>query len=138
MTYASAGHIPGVLLNGSGGIDRVLDSTGLPLGLFADATFATRQCRFRAKQILVLGTDGATETLDANGEDFGHNGVIQYVRTHANDAAQDIATGLYGAARSFGASTQQQDDITAVIVKITSAARHVEQAALPLESRAIA
>src|SRR5688572_3097584 len=90
VTYASAGHIPGVLLDGSEGIDCTLDSTGVPLGLFTDATFVTRQCRFGPRQILVLGTDGATETLDAQGADFGRNGVIQYVRTHANDSAHDI------------------------------------------------
>lgn len=81
VTYASAGHIPGVLLHELGGIDCTLDSTGMPLGLFADATFATRQCRFGPRQILVLGTDGATETLDAEGAEFGRNGVLQYVRT---------------------------------------------------------
>ena len=60
VTYASAGHIPGVLLDGSEGLDCTLDSTGVPLGLFADAAFATRHCRFGPQQILVLGTDGAT------------------------------------------------------------------------------
>ena len=132
VTYASAGHIPGVLLDGSEGIDSTLDSTGMPLGLFADATFVTRQCRFGPRQILVLGTDGATETLDAHGAEFGRNGVIQYVRTHANDSAHDIAAGIYSATRSFAGSVPQQDDITSVIVKVTNAALHVEQASLPL------
>jgi sigma-B regulation protein RsbU (phosphoserine phosphatase) len=132
VTYASAGHIPGVLLDGSEGIDCTLDSTGMPLGLFADATFVTRQCRFGPEQILVLGTDGATETLDAHGAEFGRNGVIDYVQTHATDTAYDIAAGIYGATRSFAGSVAQQDDITSVIVKVTTAAPHAEQAALPL------
>ena len=132
VTYASAGHIPGVLLDGCEGIDCTLDSTGMPLGLFADATFVTRRCRFGPRQILVLGTDGATETLDEHGAEFGRNGVIQYVRTHANDSAHDIAAGIYSATRSFAGSVPQQDDITSVIVKVTKAALHVEQAALPL------
>jgi PAS domain S-box-containing protein len=134
MTYASAGHIPGVLLNGAEGIDYVMDSTGVPLGLFTDSTFATRQYQFRAQQILVLGTDGATETLDSTGAEFGRNGVIQYVRRHANEGAQEIATGVYGAARSFGASDGQHDDITSVIVKVTNAALRVQHTALPPET----
>ena len=64
--------------------------------------------------------------------------MIQYVRTHANDTADDIAAGVYEAARSFGGCVPQQDDITSVIVKVTSAALHVEQAALPLETLAAA
>jgi len=136
VTYASAGHIPGVLLDGLDGIDCTLDSTGMPLGLFADATFVTRQCRFGPQQILVLGTDGATETLDSHGAEFGRNGVIHYVRTHADDTAHDIAAGIYGATRSFAGSVPQQDDITSVIVKVTTAAPHIEQAALPLGAAA--
>jgi PAS domain S-box-containing protein len=122
LTYASAGHIPGVLLDCAGESDWVLDSTGVPLGVFADSTFETRQCQFTAQQILVLGTDGATETANPNGAEFGRNGVIHYVRTHANDTAHDIAAGIYGAARSFAGSVPQQDDITSVIVKVTNAA----------------
>ena len=132
VTYASAGHIPGVLLGGQEGIDRTLDSTGMPLGLFADATFETRQCQFGPQQILVLGTDGATETLDSQGAEFGRNGVMSYVRTHANDTAHDIAAGIYTATRSFAGSVPQQDDVTSVSVKVTKAALHVEQTTLPL------
>jgi sigma-B regulation protein RsbU (phosphoserine phosphatase) len=119
MTYASAGHLPGVLLRGAGGIDRIMDSTGVPLGLFADATFATHEIRFETQDILVLGTDGATETSDGFGVEFGRHRVIEYVRTHAADTAREIAAGVYGAARSFGVAEPQHDDITSVIVKVT-------------------
>ena len=134
MAYASAGHIPGALLDHSGGIDWFMHSTGIPLGLFPDATFETRHCQFRTDQILVLGTDGATETSDVDGKEFGRNGVLEYVRTHANETAQEIAAGVYGAARSFGAWDDQHDDITSVIVKVTNATLTVEQTPLPLET----
>ncbi len=120
IAYANAGHIPGVLLDRADGMDCIMDSTGVPLGLFADATFATRYSELRTGQILVLGTDGATEASDSNGVEFGRGGVIEYVHSHANQTAQEIATGVYRAARSFGASDDQHDDITAVIVKVTS------------------
>jgi hypothetical protein len=45
---------------------------------------------------------------------------------------------VYEAARSFGGSVPQQDDITAVIIKVTNAAIHVEQAPLPLWTLAAA
>jgi PAS domain S-box-containing protein len=122
IAYANAGHIPGVLLDRSDGMDCIMDSTGVPLGLFADATFATRYCELRTGQILVLGTDGATEASDSNGVEFGRSGVVEYVHSHASQTAQEIATGVYRAARSFGASGDQHDDITSVIVKVTSLA----------------
>ena len=88
-------------------------------------------CQFREDQILVLSTDGATETSDDQGTDFGGNGVLEYVREHAGETAQGIAAGVYAAARSFGACDDQHDDITSVIVKITTASRGVEQTPLP-------
>ena len=111
-----------------------MHSTGIPLGLFPDAIFATRHCQFRTDQILVLGTDGATETSDVDGAEFGCNGVLEYVCRHPNETAQEIAAGVYGAARSFGASDDRHDDITSVIVKVTNAALCVEQTPLPLET----
>jgi phosphoserine phosphatase RsbU/P len=140
LTYANAGHLPGVLLDpsGTGGAEDILDSTGVPLGLFPDATFATRHCQFKTGQILVLGTDGATETANGDGKEFGRTGVLEYVRDHANQSAQDISTGVYRAARSFGASDEQHDDITSVIIKVTHVPVRLEQTLLPLEAVASA
>ena len=137
MAYANAGHIPGALLDRSGDVDWIMDSTGIPLGLFPDATFATRHGQFRTEQILVLGTDGATESSDADGREFGRDGVLEYVRRHANETAQEIAAGVYAAARSFGASDDQHDDITSVIVKVTNAAVSTTQKPLPLDTVAV-
>jgi sigma-B regulation protein RsbU (phosphoserine phosphatase) len=136
IAYASAGHIPGALLDPSDGSDWIMESTGIPLGLFPDATFATRRRQFRSEQILVLGTDGATETSNVEGKEFGRDGVLDYVRRHAHDSAEHIAAGLYGAARSFGESDDQQDDITSVIVKVTNIALSAEQAPPPLRALA--
>jgi PAS domain S-box-containing protein len=137
IAYANAGHIPGVLLDCPDGMECIMGSTGFPLGLFPDATFPTRHCQFRTRQILVLGTDGASETSDADGTEFGRDRVIEYVRRHASDTAHEIATGVYRAVRSFGASEPQHDDITAVIVKVTAATVCVEQTPLPLEMVAV-
>ena len=136
IAYANAGHIPGVILNRSGTdrTDCLLNSTGIPLGLFPDATFETRHCQLRAEEILVLGTDGATETSDIDGTEFGRHGVLEYVRTHSDETAQEIAAGLYRAARSFGASQDQHDDITSVIVKIANPALSAGQTPLPLQT----
>jgi integral membrane sensor domain MASE1 len=47
-----------------------------------------------------------------------------------------IAAGVYRAARSF-AATEQRDDITSVIVKVTNAGLGVQQAVLPPETVAV-
>jgi sigma-B regulation protein RsbU (phosphoserine phosphatase) len=105
-------------MNGAEGTDCLLDSTGVPLGIFAGSTFATRQIQLRAGHILVLVTDGATEASNPDGAEFGLDGVTEYVRSHATDPAGEIAAGIYRAVRSFGAPGQQGDDITSVVVKV--------------------
>jgi PAS domain S-box-containing protein len=119
ITYASAGHIPGVLLDDSEGTEDLLDSTGVPLGVFAGSTFATRQVQLRAGHVLVLGTDGATEASNPEGAEFGLHGVTEYVRSHSADTAGEIAAGIYRAVRSFGGLQPQGDDVTSVVVKVT-------------------
>src|SRR5580704_6079125 len=39
LSYANAGHVPGFVLESAGEIRQMLDSTGPPLGLFADSEF---------------------------------------------------------------------------------------------------
>ena len=61
IQYASAGHVPGFLMNGSSKIDRVLKSSGPPLGLFHDSHFVTSAIPLTPQQVVILLTDGAPE-----------------------------------------------------------------------------
>ena len=119
LSYASAGHIPAFLMNGSGNIDAVLESSGPPLGLFDDAQFATSVIPLMPQQLLILLTDGAIETTKASEDvQFGSDGVLEYVRAHQLDSAPELAEGIYRAARRFAGENPQHDDITEVIVRV--------------------
>ena len=120
LTYASAGHIPAYLMNDSGEIDSVLESSGVPLGLFADAQFQTTTVPIRQKQLLILLTDGITETTDSSDEDllFGSQRALEYVRAHPHESARDLADGICAAARAFSTGQTQLDDLTNVVLKV--------------------
>jgi sigma-B regulation protein RsbU (phosphoserine phosphatase) len=118
LSYASAGHIPGYLMNSSGNIDGVLKSSGPPLGLFGESHYAASEVALSPPQLLILLTDGATETTATEDVQFGSEGVLNYVRSHLLDSAHDLAEGIYRAARSFAGDNPQQDDVTDAIVKI--------------------
>jgi PAS domain S-box-containing protein len=117
MSYASAGHIPGFVLNGTGIVERVLESSGPPLGLFEDARYVTSAVTLAPQQLMILLTDGVTESTASDAQ-FGSEGVVEYVRAHAEDSAGDLAVGIFRAARNFAGETPQQDDITEVIVRV--------------------
>lgn len=122
LEYASAGHVPGFLLNRAGDTEAVIDSTGVPLGLFSGCVFSTRTFLLDVGHLVVLSTDGASETSTADDEEFGCEGVLDQVRAHLHDGAREIAEGIYHAARTFAAGEPQRDDITSVVVKVSGAA----------------
>ncbi len=118
LSYASAGHIPGFLMNGSGKIESVLESSGPPLGLFDDSQFVTSALPLAHQQLVILLTDGAPETTASEDVEFGTDGVLKYVRDHRHDSVRDLAEGIYRAARAFARDEPQRDDVTDVIIRI--------------------
>jgi serine phosphatase RsbU (regulator of sigma subunit) len=59
LTYANAGHPPGLIVGASG--DRLLDGGGLPAGLFPQTDYISRTLPFAKGDVAVLVTDGVTE-----------------------------------------------------------------------------
>jgi serine phosphatase RsbU (regulator of sigma subunit) len=118
LSYAGAGHVPGYLLGASGETERVLESSGPPLGLFPNSRYRTAAIPLLPQQLLVLMTDGITEIAGEDDDGFGTDGVLEYVRAHASEPARDIADGVYRAARAAAAGSPQADDVTEVIVRV--------------------
>jgi len=119
LSYASAGHTPGFLMNSFGNIECVLESSGPPLGLFSDSRFAASEVPLASQQLVVLMTDGACETTNAQDVEFGTEGVLDYVRSHRQHSARVLADGICRAARTFAGDRSQQDDVMDVVVKVT-------------------
>jgi sigma-B regulation protein RsbU (phosphoserine phosphatase) len=117
--YASAGHVPGFVLGRSGELKRTLESTGPPLGLFSDSTF-TQQPTIELVQgeIVLLLTDGVTESTSPEGEEFGWTRALHHVQTQSSKRSQQIVNGLYQAARDFVNNEPQGDDMTSIVMKV--------------------
>ncbi len=118
LSYASAGHALGFVFLESGNVKCTLDSTGPPLGLFSGSTFSLQHAiRLDPGEIAVFLTDGVTESTTPDGQQFGAQRVLDYIRTHSHDSASNIADGVYQATRAFVKNDPQDDDITSVIIK---------------------
>jgi PAS domain S-box-containing protein len=119
MVYAGAGHIPGYVLNPSGSTSHTLESSGPPLGLFPNARFSRHpSITLYPKQLLVLLTDGITESVSPDGDEWGARGALEYLATHSAQTAKQLVDGLYHEALRFTCDEPQKDDITSVIVKV--------------------
>jgi serine phosphatase RsbU (regulator of sigma subunit) len=112
ITYAGAGHPPGLLIRGEDGDLVLLDENGLFMGPFPNATYANMSVPFRSGDRLLLYTDGITEAHDFAGEEFGQERLHQLlIDSNATDPASTLD-------QLFKRITTRspQDDLTAVLI----------------------
>lgn len=120
LVYASAGHIPGYLMNPSGQLRLVLESTGVPLGLFADAAFeSSESISLEPGDLLAFLTDGVTEATSPEEQEFGADRVLDILKNNRGSSAREIVEKIYEAARSFAGEQLPHDDITTLVCKVT-------------------
>jgi sigma-B regulation protein RsbU (phosphoserine phosphatase) len=119
LTYASAGHTPGYVLDRSGAVTAVLESTGQPLGMFADAGGGTSVgVDLRPGDLFVLLTDGITEAESPDGTAFEAERVLEVIRTHREEPAHAIVRHLREAVLAFADGVPARDDLTVVVGKL--------------------
>lgn len=121
MIYASAGHVPGILMNRAAEEKARFLSLGPPLGIFKDQEYApSGTVSLEEGDVLLLMTDGVLEMLDRNGEELGVEGAVRYLRAHSGQPAREILKGLQSFIRAFNPDEAVPDDVTGVVVKVGS------------------
>ncbi|UCG62270.1 MAG: SpoIIE family protein phosphatase [Candidatus Zixiibacteriota bacterium] len=119
MTYANAGHEFGYLLSDTGRIDYLLASTGTPLGVFADNVYiSSKPVSLRKGQMILLMTDGITESWNSDGGQPEIGRAISYVVSHRGESALGISEGLCESSKLLADDNVMPDDITAVVLKV--------------------
>lgn len=115
LSYANCGHLPALLLRGGKTLER-LDSTCPVLGLFKDWNCAMAECRIDAGDLLVLYTDGITESFNGDGEEFGEERLIESLRRCYELPMQTLLDSVVKEVRCF-CPHEQEDDITLIVAR---------------------
>ena len=74
-------------------------------------------------QLVLFLTDGVAETVSPQDELFGLERTLDVVRANRHRPAAEIVEALYHSARTFAQEAPQQDDITAVVLKVEAQPR---------------
>ena len=123
ITLARAGHDAPLLYKQQSQTVTPVKSPGMVVGIDSGNVFDRLTVDFAISlerdDCLVLYTDGVTETLNAEGDEFGLDRVIQAVRARANDGAQPIVKKIIQDVRDFTGSLPQNDDITLIAIRKT-------------------
>jgi serine phosphatase RsbU (regulator of sigma subunit) len=117
LTYANAGHNPPLLLRAGSQTPEKLTRTGAALGIMEDLTWQSESVTLHPGDVLVLYTDGVTEAQNAAGELFEDERLLECVRAHAAETAQEIHAAILEAICAFTGDAPQFDDITLVAVR---------------------
>ena len=119
LDYVNAGHNPPMLLRASGELE-LLETGGLLLGVFEAATYERGQVTLAPGDVLAIFTDGVTEAMSPDGEEFHEDRLETILRENQDDTAQGILNAIRKAIISFtGSSTQLSDDLTLIVLKGT-------------------
>jgi serine phosphatase RsbU (regulator of sigma subunit) len=115
LRYANCGHLSGLLLRTDDILER-LDTTASVLGLFEDWDCSIGQRQLRPGDLLVLYTDGVTESFNQAGEEFGERRLIEATRRHRRLASEAMLASIVDDVRGFS-PREQHDDITLIVAK---------------------
>jgi phosphoserine phosphatase RsbU/P len=123
LDYVNAGHNAPILMragsnagDGPRCVER-LDVGGPVMGVFPEVHYDQCRLELQPGDILIAFTDGLSEAMTADYEEWGEERLIQTALDCAALAPQEMLSCLVEAADRFTAGARQHDDLTLVVVK---------------------
>jgi sigma-B regulation protein RsbU (phosphoserine phosphatase) len=116
LHYMNAGHNPAVLLRADGTVEE-LKAGGVPLGLLPAARFQSRAVTMEPGDLLCVYSDGITEALDPEDEEFGTGRLIGLLRAESGRPLADLIEEIPRAVGEFSQGLPQGDDQTLVLLR---------------------
>jgi sigma-B regulation protein RsbU (phosphoserine phosphatase) len=119
LTYVNAGHNPPIVLRNRGGACQVLrlETGGPVIGLFPRG-YERGVFSHEAGDLVVLFTDGVSESMNAREEEWGEERLIELAKTCHGFPAREGMKRILAAAQAFAAGAPQHDDMTLVVLRV--------------------
>ncbi len=114
--YSNAGHDWPFLIGKGNSIQR-LKIGGLMIGLIAQATYQDEEVPIQIGDILVIQSDGVSEAMNSNYEQFGEERLEKLILEHKDRTAEEIIDTVIKEVRKHAGAHPQSDDITMMVVK---------------------
>jgi ligand-binding sensor domain-containing protein len=106
------------------GVVRPLKSAGLrhPLGMVRDTVYQEQKATVRPGDVVILVTDGVTEARRRDGTFYGEERLIALLERKdlSGLGAAEVVDMILSAVRDFAERAGQHDDMTVVVVKVSS------------------
>jgi sigma-B regulation protein RsbU (phosphoserine phosphatase) len=118
LDYVNAGHNPPYLLHKDGTLEELITG-GIILGMMPDMPYEIGSCQLYKGDMLMLYTDGVTETMTIDDVEYEEHRLIEFLKKagltkHPEIINNELITDL----EKFAAGAPQNDDITILTLHV--------------------
>lgn len=118
LTYVNAGHNPPLLFRPGGGRPVGLKGTGIILGVMPEADYGEETVALESGDLVLLYTDGITEAINPDEEQFGEERLIETVTGCLDRPSAEIVDRVRDAVMEFSGDEPQFDDLTLMVLRV--------------------
>lgn len=115
--YANAGHNPPIFYKAETGETELLDTTGPLLGPAPNAPYYIESINFQKSDILLLFSDGITETADTKFIQYGDERLIKKLKEVSSLSPREIVITILEDVVKYSKNGSYTDDKTLVVIK---------------------
>jgi len=112
FTYASGGHDAPLLVRADGSSELLPLTGGIALGIIPGFEYGQNTVTLNPGETIVLYTDGVTEAMNSEGEQFGVERMREVFVNSVPKNSDDATRTIFDAVNAFADGAAQSDDIT--------------------------
>jgi serine phosphatase RsbU (regulator of sigma subunit) len=116
LAYVNAGHNPPLLVRTDGSVER-LEEGGLVIGMFDNVPYVEGLVSLRSGDVLLVYSDGVTETWNEAGEEFGEQRLARVAADNPGTDAIALQAEILRALERFAGGAKATDDRTLIVLK---------------------
>lgn len=116
LTYVNAGHVAPFWI--SGDTVKRLDKGGFLTGFVDTAEYDKETVNLAPGDIVVAFTDGVSEVENRDGEEFGEEGIVNFIKKNRHLTAEQMTASLFREIVEFSDGKKFRDDFTLILLKV--------------------
>jgi sigma-B regulation protein RsbU (phosphoserine phosphatase) len=117
LHYVNAGHVPPAVVRANGSVEYLTEG-GMVVGLFPSVHYDRGHVRLNPGDLVVACTDGITEAMNSESEEFGQPRLVELAVRERALPAQQIVDSVLTQVDEFSVGGTHEDDRVILIIKI--------------------
>ena len=117
LTYANGGHNNPLLVHSDGTSEELPMTGGIALGVMPGLEYRESDITLTRGDSLILYTDGVSEAMNSEGEEFGVARLREIFTKNPPTSARGTNEAILQAVHDFAGDTPQSDDVTCLVLQ---------------------